>query len=55
MSLFEGQKQHLCPGLSSFPVMWFLQALDLCVQLMEMGETALIQSDAKYCYGVQGR
>ncbi|NXR11524.1 FKBP8 isomerase, partial [Semnornis frantzii] len=32
-----------------------LQALDLCVQLLEMGETALIQSDAKYCYGVQGR
>ncbi|OXB73131.1 UNVERIFIED_CONTAM: hypothetical protein H355_012056 [Colinus virginianus] len=32
-----------------------LQALDLCVQLMEMGETALIMSDAKYCYGAQGR
>ncbi|XP_065604807.1 peptidyl-prolyl cis-trans isomerase FKBP8 [Cyrtonyx montezumae] len=32
-----------------------LQALDLCVQLMEMGETALIVSDAKYCYGAQGR
>ncbi|NXQ34465.1 FKBP8 isomerase, partial [Alaudala cheleensis] len=32
-----------------------LQALDLCVQLLEMGETALIMSDAKYCYGAQGR
>ncbi|XP_025894617.1 peptidyl-prolyl cis-trans isomerase FKBP8 [Nothoprocta perdicaria] len=32
-----------------------LQALDLCVQLLEMGETALIVSDAKYCYGSQGR
>uniref|UniRef100_A0A8C9ND98 peptidylprolyl isomerase n=1 Tax=Serinus canaria TaxID=9135 RepID=A0A8C9ND98_SERCA len=30
-----------------------LQALDLCVQLLEMGETALIVSDAKYCYGVE--
>ncbi|MEE6488255.1 hypothetical protein FKM82_015169 [Ascaphus truei] len=33
----------------------FLQALDLCVQLMEMGETSLITSDAKYCYGKEGR
>ncbi|KAL8177746.1 UNVERIFIED_CONTAM: Peptidyl-prolyl cis-trans isomerase fkbp8 [Gekko kuhli] len=32
-----------------------IQALDLCVQLMEMGETALIQSDPKYCHGSQGR
>ncbi|XP_023803625.1 peptidyl-prolyl cis-trans isomerase FKBP8, partial [Cyanistes caeruleus] len=32
-----------------------LQALDLCVQLLEMGETALIVSEAKYCYGAQGR
>ncbi|KAF1507343.1 Peptidyl-prolyl cis-trans isomerase FKBP8, partial [Megadyptes antipodes antipodes] len=32
-----------------------LQALDLCAQLLEMGETALIMSDAKYCYGAQGR
>ncbi|XP_067416887.1 peptidyl-prolyl cis-trans isomerase FKBP8 [Emydura macquarii macquarii] len=32
-----------------------IQALDLCVQLMERGETALIMSDAKYCYGPQGR
>ncbi|XP_026510722.1 peptidyl-prolyl cis-trans isomerase FKBP8 [Terrapene carolina triunguis] len=32
-----------------------MQALDLCVQLMEMGETASIMSDAKYCYGPQGR
>ncbi|CAI5798788.1 peptidyl-prolyl cis-trans isomerase FKBP8 [Podarcis lilfordi] len=32
-----------------------IQALDLCIQLMEMGETALIISDAKYCFGRQGR
>ncbi|XP_075759011.1 peptidyl-prolyl cis-trans isomerase FKBP8 [Pelodiscus sinensis] len=32
-----------------------MQALDLCAQLLEMGETALIVSDAKYCYGPQGR
>ncbi|XP_053152538.1 peptidyl-prolyl cis-trans isomerase FKBP8-like [Hemicordylus capensis] len=32
-----------------------IQALDLSVQLMEMGETALITSDAKYCFGLQGR
>ncbi|KAI6072400.1 Peptidylprolyl isomerase [Aix galericulata] len=32
-----------------------LQALDLCVQLLELGETALIVSDAKYCYGSHGR
>ncbi|XP_077187705.1 peptidyl-prolyl cis-trans isomerase FKBP8 isoform X2 [Paroedura picta] len=32
-----------------------MQALDLCVQLMEVGETALIQSDPKYCHGSQGR
>ncbi|XP_063003195.1 peptidyl-prolyl cis-trans isomerase FKBP8 [Elgaria multicarinata webbii] len=32
-----------------------IQALDLCVQLMEMRETALVISDAKYCFGPQGR
>ncbi|XP_054835894.1 peptidyl-prolyl cis-trans isomerase FKBP8 isoform X2 [Eublepharis macularius] len=32
-----------------------IQALDLCVQLMETGETALILSDSKYCFGSQGR
>ncbi|XP_053558936.1 peptidyl-prolyl cis-trans isomerase FKBP8 [Bombina bombina] len=32
-----------------------IQALDLCVQLMEIGETSLITSDAKYCYGKEGR
>ncbi|XP_044056373.1 peptidyl-prolyl cis-trans isomerase FKBP8 [Siniperca chuatsi] len=30
------------------------QALDLTVQLMEMGEKALIQTDAKYAYGARG-
>ncbi|XP_053286740.1 peptidyl-prolyl cis-trans isomerase FKBP8 [Pleuronectes platessa] len=31
------------------------QALDLTVQLMEMGEKALIQTDGKYAYGPRGR
>ncbi|XP_028906185.1 peptidyl-prolyl cis-trans isomerase FKBP8 isoform X2 [Ornithorhynchus anatinus] len=32
-----------------------IQALDLCIQLMDVGETSLITSDSKYCYGPQGR
>lgn len=35
--------------------MFPIQALDLTVQLMEMGETALIHTEAKYAYGAQGR
>ncbi|XP_072100408.1 peptidyl-prolyl cis-trans isomerase FKBP8 [Mobula birostris] len=31
-----------------------IQALDLCIQLMEPGEVALIVSDAKYAYGSLG-
>ncbi|XP_061593659.1 peptidyl-prolyl cis-trans isomerase FKBP8 [Cololabis saira] len=31
-----------------------IQALDLTVMLMEIGEKALIQSDAKYAYGTKG-
>lgn len=31
-----------------------IQALDLTVQLMEIGEKALIQTDAKYAYGTRG-
>ncbi|XP_038134977.1 peptidyl-prolyl cis-trans isomerase FKBP8 isoform X2 [Cyprinodon tularosa] len=31
-----------------------IQALDLTVQLMEMGEKALIHTDAKYAYGARG-
>ncbi|XP_073332789.1 peptidyl-prolyl cis-trans isomerase FKBP8 [Pagrus major] len=31
-----------------------IQALDLTVQLMEMGEKALVQTDAKYAYGAWG-
>ncbi|XP_018522913.1 peptidyl-prolyl cis-trans isomerase FKBP8 [Lates calcarifer] len=31
-----------------------IQALDLTVQLMEKGEKALIQTDAKYAYGTRG-
>ncbi|KAM9384757.1 peptidyl-prolyl cis-trans isomerase FKBP8 [Pholidichthys leucotaenia] len=31
-----------------------IQALDLTVQLMEMGETALIHTDAKYAFGARG-
>lgn len=33
----------------------FFQALDLSVMLMEMGEKALIHTDAKYAYGTRGR
>ncbi|XP_077128042.1 peptidyl-prolyl cis-trans isomerase FKBP8 [Ranitomeya variabilis] len=32
-----------------------IQALDLCVQLMEVEETILIDAHAKYCYGKEGR
>ncbi|XP_073542481.1 peptidyl-prolyl cis-trans isomerase FKBP8 isoform X1 [Phyllobates terribilis] len=32
-----------------------MQALDLCVQLMEMEETILIEANSKYCYGKEGR
>ncbi|CAG5864953.1 unnamed protein product [Menidia menidia] len=31
-----------------------IQALDLTVQLMETGEKALVQTDAKYAYGARG-
>lgn len=31
------------------------QAVDLTVQLMEIGEKAVIQTDAKYAYGTLGR
>lgn len=34
---------------------FFFQALDLTVMLMEMGEKALIHTDAKYAYGPRGR
>ena len=40
---------HISVYLFSF------QALDLTVQLMEMQEKALIQTDAKYAYGGRGR
>lgn len=32
-----------------------IQALDLCVQLMGIEETILIDADSKYCYGKEGR
>ena len=31
------------------------QALDLSVPLMDVGETAMVTADSKYCYGPQGR
>ena len=34
---------------------FFFQSLDLTVQLMELGEKAVIQADAKYAYGTLGR
>lgn len=46
------EEQHdLCFTLGDGDV---IQALDLTVQLMEMGEKALIQTDAKYAYGAWG-
>lgn len=35
--------------------LFLFQALDLTVQLMQFGEKALVQTDAKYAYGTQGR
>ncbi|XP_032774370.1 peptidyl-prolyl cis-trans isomerase FKBP8 isoform X6 [Rattus norvegicus] len=32
-----------------------IQALDLSVPLMHVGETAMVTADSKYCYGPQGR
>lgn len=32
-----------------------MQAVDLCVHLMQAGEKALVHSDARYAYGSQGR
>ena len=32
-----------------------MQALDLSVNLMQKGETSMVTSDAKYCYGETGR
>ena len=40
---------NVCRYLETF------QAVDLTVQLMEMGEKAAIQTDAKYAYGTLGR
>lgn len=31
-----------------------IQALDLSVPLMHVGETAMVTADSKYCYGTQG-
>lgn len=33
----------------------YTQALDLSVPLMDVGETAMVTADSKYCYGPQGR
>ncbi|XP_034036108.1 peptidyl-prolyl cis-trans isomerase FKBP8 [Thalassophryne amazonica] len=45
------EKSDLCFTLGHVD---FIQALDLAVQLMEMGERALIHTDAKYAYGERG-
>ncbi|XP_076583174.1 peptidyl-prolyl cis-trans isomerase FKBP8 [Chaetodon auriga] len=45
------EQSDLCFTLGDGDV---IQALDLTVQLMEMGEKALIQTDAKYAYGARG-
>lgn len=39
----------------SYSMKLFFQALDLTVMLMEMGEKALVQANAKYAYGERGR
>ncbi|XP_029987799.1 peptidyl-prolyl cis-trans isomerase FKBP8 [Sphaeramia orbicularis] len=45
------EQRDLCFTLGDGDV---IQALDLTVQLMEMEEKALIQTDAKYAYGTRG-
>lgn len=46
----------ICPLYSCYFMVDFIsQALDLTVQLMEMGEKALIEASAKYAYGALGR
>lgn len=32
-----------------------IQALDLCIALMELNEVAIVETDAKYAYGSVGR
>ncbi|KAG8454839.1 hypothetical protein GDO86_001163 [Hymenochirus boettgeri] len=53
------EDEHLVEDQASFTFTLgdgdVIQALDLCVQLMEIEETALIASDSKYCYGKEGR
>lgn len=43
---------HLDPPDTQAP---HTQALDLSVPLMDVGETAMVTADSKYCYGPQGR
>lgn len=45
--LLLGPLHQFCPPPS--------QALDLSVPLMDVGETAMVTADSKYCYGPQGR
>ncbi|XP_019393900.1 PREDICTED: peptidyl-prolyl cis-trans isomerase FKBP8 [Crocodylus porosus] len=56
MMLEDGSVVEENPGLTfTLGDCDVLQALDLCTQLLETGEMASIVSDAKYCYGPQGR
>lgn len=51
-----GQVGGTSQGLGSCDPYWpVLQALDLSVPLMDVGETAMVTADSKYCYGPQGR
>ncbi|CAL8253866.1 unnamed protein product [Merluccius merluccius] len=53
--LADGTLVEECPALSfTLGDGDVIQALDLAVQLMEMGEKALIQVHAKYAYGSRG-
>lgn len=53
-----GQSKH---GIATLhlslpdPLPLHTQALDLSVPLMDVGETAMVTADSKYCYGPQGR
>ncbi|KFO22602.1 Peptidyl-prolyl cis-trans isomerase FKBP8 [Fukomys damarensis] len=55
MSLENGTRVQEEPELSfTLGDCDVIQALDLSVPLMDVGETAMVTADAKYCYGPQG-
>lgn len=36
-------------------IAYICKRIDLSVPLMDVGETAMVTADSKYCYGPQGR